>query len=378
MKKRQSNLSKSVGLKDETMDGKQRSSPLEGGLIVPDDGSCLGTDQLNQMEYSFRQWAEATPRHDIHLSRRRILLIFQLIRHTGAKLHEILTLDPYADINIRQRTVSLRSPDNGNREITLTESLVQELDKVLADSDFRDILHRGFAVDPAFVRRKFYERAEACGFPRRLGGPEMIRRARAVELMQHSMPLPAVQKLLGHSSPNLTSAYVSFSDQELQRVTTFFLERETNRTTSARNSFFGKIVSILRGDIQSQVQLIDFSGHTLTALITNDSLKRLDLYPGRLLTAEVKAPWVMVHPGTSGPQCSAENRFPGVVVRINRGQVSCEYVIRIDDHTELCAVLSTEAADNSGIKEGDPAWALFNCFAVILHADQTTVSTSGP
>lgn len=350
------------------MEENQRTSTSQGGMVAPDDGSCLDADQLNQMEHAFRHWVAAASRHDIRLSRRRILLVFLLIRHTGAKLNEILALDPFRDIDIGRRTVSLRVPGDVDRVITLTESLLRELEQALTDPAFRDTLERGFAVDPAFVRRKFYERAESCGFPRRLGGPEMIRRARAVELMQSSMPLPAVQKLLGHSTPNLTSAYVSFSAEELQRVTAFFLERETNRKTSARNSFLGKVESIQRGDIQSQVRLVNPGGHILTALITNDSLERLGLYPGRLLTAEVKAPWVMVQPGASEPQCSAENRFLGVVVRITRGRISSEYAVRIDDGTELCAVLSTESGEQTGIREGEPAWVLFNCFAVILHA----------
>jgi molybdate transport system regulatory protein len=71
-------------------------------------------------------------------------------------------------------------------------------------------------VDPGFVRRKFYERAEACGIAKQLGAPEILRKSRAVELMQKNMPLPAVQMLLGHSTPNLTSSYLSYSEDDIQ------------------------------------------------------------------------------------------------------------------------------------------------------------------
>ena len=125
----------------------------------------------------------------------------------------------------------------------------------------------------------------------------MIRRARAVELMQSNMPLPAVQKLLGHSTPNLTTAYVSFSEEELQRVTKLFVERESTRKTSARNTFFGKIIEIQRGDIQSLISFINLAGFTLTAMITNNSLERLGLQLGWLVTAEVKAPWIILQKG---------------------------------------------------------------------------------
>jgi molybdate transport system regulatory protein len=345
-----------------------------GGIVAsPDDGSCLDTVQLNLLEQAFRRWAEASPRKDVQLSRRRILLVFLLIRHTGAKLNEILALDPFTDIDAARQTVCIRNSDADHqacaREISIAEHLSQEIGKALADPLFRDSLTNLFAVDPAFVRRKFYERAEACGFAKRLGGPEMIRRARAVELMQSNMPLPAVQKLLGHSTPNLTTAYVSFSEEELQRVTKLFVEREASRKTSARNTFFGKITAIQLGDIQSLVSLINHTGYPLLAMITNNSLQRLGLQTGRLVTAEVKAPWVILQRGDLAPSSSAENRFTGVVVRINKGKVSAEYVVSIGNSMELCSVVSASAAKALDLKVGDVVWTQFNCFAVILHAD---------
>jgi len=345
-----------------------------GGIISsPGDGSCLDTVQLNQLEQAFRQWVEASPRSHVQLSRRRILLVFLLIRYTGAKLNEVLALDPFTDIDAAKQTVCIRDLEGGTqtcaREISIAAPLSQEIREALADPRFRDSLTNLFAIDPAFVRRKFYERAEICGFAKRLGGPEMIRRARAVELMQSNMPLPAVQKLLGHSTPNLTSAYFSFSAEELQRITKLFVERESSRKTSARNTFFGKIAEIQRGDIQSLVYLINHAGYPLIAMITNNSLERLGLRSGRLVTAEVKAPWVILQRSDTEPRSSAENRFMGEVILINKGKVSAEYVVSIGNGMELCSVVSTTAAKELNLKVGDSVRTLFNCFAVILNAD---------
>lgn len=345
-----------------------------GGIVSsPGDGACLDTQQLGLLEQSFRQWAEDSPRRDVRLSRRRILLVFLLIRSTGAKLNEILALDPFTDIDPVHQTVCIRDPDNPDRscgrEISIAGPLSQEIGEALADPLFRDSLTNLLAIDPAFVRRKFYQRAEACGFAKRWGGPEMIRRARAVELLQGNMPLPAVQKLLGHSTPNLTTAHVTFSAEELQRVTRLYVERESSRLTSARNTFFGKIIAIQPGDIQSLVGLISHSGHHLTAMITNTSRERLGLQVGRLITAEVKAPWVILQPGAGQGPCSAENRFQGELVRIHRGKVSSEVVVAIGKGMELCAVVSTLDNPVLDLKVGEGLWALFNCFAVILHAE---------
>lgn len=343
---------------------------VPGGIIpTAEEGSCLDAGQLHQLEQSFRKWVDAPARRDVQLSRRRILLIFLLIRYTGAKLSEILALDPFTDIRRQEVRIRTHSPEGADsaRSVSLPEPVAREIERHLADGDFRTILTNLFAIDPAFVRRKFYERAEACGFDKRLAGPEMIRRARAVELMQSNMPLPAVQKLLGHSTPNLTAAHVTYSTEELQRVAQFFLERESSRTSSARNTFYGKISAIKRGDIQAQVSVVNPAGHCITTLITLESLERLTLQVGRLVTAEIKAPWVMVQPGDSEVDSSAENRFRGTVVRIRQGKVISEYVIRLDDGSEICALISTSSHQHLTLHQGDSAWVFFNCFAVILH-----------
>ena len=348
---------------------RQPPQPPLGGLVAaPDDDTCLDAVQLDRLEQSFRQWAAAAGRADVALSRRRILFIFLLIRSTGAKLHEILGLDPGTALDPAGRRLTLGEGES-RRQVPLPEPLAEELATALVDPAFGNASGRTFAVDPAFVRRKFYERAESCGFPRRLGGPECIRRARAVELMQTSMPLPAVQRLLGHASPKPTSAYVSFAPDELERVTDYFLAREAKRKTSARNRFFGKVTTVERGDIQSLVRLVTPAGHALVAVITNDSVDRLGLTAGRLLTAEVKAPWVVLTRSDGQPASSAENQFHGAITGIRRGRVSSEIAVRIDEGTELCAIVSTAGWRQLGLREHDQVRVLFNCFAVILHAD---------
>ncbi|RPH50548.1 MAG: hypothetical protein EHM85_10000 [Desulfobacteraceae bacterium] len=218
-------------------------------------------------------------------------------------------------------------------------------------------------AEPGFVHRKFYERAQNCGFSKRLQGPEIIRKARAMELMQGNMPLPAVQMMLGHSTPNLTSSYVSFSDDEIQQTARIFMEKESMHKTSARNSFFGKIKNIRRGDIQTRIELITIDGHSITTAITNDSVERLGLRQGRIITAEVKSPWVILQSGNTEPACSAENRFKGVIVRIINGKINTECVVRISDATEVCAVVSTTGSLHSKLNEGDEIWVLFSGIA---------------
>jgi molybdate transport system regulatory protein len=175
--------------------------------------------------------------------------------------------------------------------------------------------------------------------------------------------------MLGHSSLDLTASYVSFSDDDMQQVEKYFIEKESHRKTSARNSFFGKISSIERGDIQAKVELTTIGGDTLTTVITNESLARLGLRKGSLITAEVKAPWVILQRSDKEPLTTAENRFLGTVVRINKGEITTEYVVRIADGTELCSIVAPVSAHQMEFQKNDLVWVTFNSFSVVLHSD---------
>jgi len=341
-------------------------------ISTTDADQFLDTARLYRVEQAFREWANASSRTDVRLARRRILLIFLLIRYTGAKLNEVLDLNPVHDIDHKRQCVCFRNADGHGqpfREVQISAAFSRDILAMLADPDFAASIPDTLFIDPAFVRRKFYERTEACGLSKQLGGPEMIRKARGIELMHANMPLQAVQKLLGHSTPNLTSSYVTFSEEEITQVTKYYMEKESSRKTSARNFFFGKIVDLKRGDIQSQVELTTLEGYAITTIITNDSVGRLGLKVGKLITAEVKAPWVDLQRADKQPECSADNRFSGIIERINRGEVNTEYVVRVSDKIEICSVVSTGSSLLLELRKGDTIWALFNCYSVVLHVD---------
>jgi len=336
---------------------------------TPGKETYLDSVQLNQLEQSFRQWREAASRPDVRASRQRILLIFLIIRYAGAKLNEVINLDPSRDFDFEQGFVVLgraRGKSSHRRNVQLPEKLCHEIRTVITDPLLKKEKQDLLKADPGFVRRKFYERAEACGIAKKLGAPEILRKSRAVELMQHNLPLPAVQMMLGHSTPNLTSAFVSFSEDEIQQVTRLIVEKESARKTSARNSFFGKIRTIEQGDIQTRVEIVTLGGHVVTTVITNDSLQRLGLKTGKMITAEVKAPWVMLSKSGHGHACSADNRFKGTVEKITPGAINTEYVVRISDGTELCAMVTSDSSRRLALAEGDETWVLFNSYSVVL------------
>lgn len=338
-----------------------------------DPSRCLDTLQLQRLEESFRLWAESSRKPSLTVSRKRILLIFLLIRYTGARLNEVLSLDPSLDLDCDNHLVRLHKSGSGEaasfREVQIPELLSADIRKLLQDLRFRGLPGKSLGVDPGHVRRKFYERAEATGVPRESGTPEAIRRSRAVELMQSNVPLPVVQKILGHSTPSLAASYVEFSDDEIREVARHFAERENKRKTSARNAFFGKIDTVRVGDVQTIVEMVSLGGVRVCSVITNYSQKRLGLKRGALATAEVKAPWVMLFKGEEVPRCTAENKLCGKVSRITRGRVTTEVVVTIPDGTELCSVITEKSKRSLDIKENDTIWVTFSAFAVVIHTD---------
>jgi molybdate transport system regulatory protein len=348
--------------------------PGHGRLLpVPDSENCLDTKQLQDLEHSFRRWANSSKRQDHRKSRDRILLIFLIIRYTGARLNEVLNLDLLKDFDCDKNTFRFCKRQSGkdsiSREVQIPETISVDIRTMTADSELRWPDHSMFRIDPAHVRRKFYEQAVAIGIHSGMGTPETIRKSRAVELMRSNMPLQVVQKILGHSTPNLAASYVEFSDSEIRQVAGYFADRENRRKTSARNAFFGKINTIRRGDIQTVIEVASLSGSIITSVITSDSLARIGLKPGMLITAEVKAPWVQLCGDETAPRCSAENMFRGTVCRITKNRTTAEIVVRLLDGTELCAVITEKSRRQMDIHDQSVLWAFFDAFAVILHVD---------
>lgn len=333
-----------------------------GAMSVPEGVTCLDTGDLSRLAASFDDWVRAARRPDVAAARNRVRLVFLLLRHTGARLGEVLALDLDRDLDAPGRRVFLGDP--ARREVALPDFLAAELERSRGAADARLL-----RLDQGHVRRKFYERALALSLPRDLVNPSAIRRSRAIELLREGVPVPVVQRMLGHSTGGLTAAWVEVSDEDRRLIERRVLEREGKRTTSARNAFFGPITAIRRGDIQSEIELRSLCGQTVCSVITTGSLTALGLKVGRYVTAEIKAPWLVVSPGPGGPPTSAANRFVGAVERVGRGRLTSEIIVRLRGGTRLCAVVTTRGAEALALEPGQSAVVECTAFAVILRVD---------
>jgi molybdate transport system regulatory protein len=334
--------------------------------LTPSSKKALDLVQLGKLEKTFRTWATSTPGKKRQLSRLRVLLVFLIIRYTGARLNEVLTLN-VADFDLKGRRIRFRKEEEADgREVQIPKQLVDDLKSALPLlGQSGEVLN----VDAAHVRRRCYDRAEDAGIPRELGTPEAIRKSRAVELLQSNVPLPVVQRIMGHSTPALAASYVSFSEEDIRRVERFHLELEAKHKTSARNRFFGKIEKVQLGDVQASIEMAAVDGHRVVSVVTSHSQKQLGLKAGSLIAAEVKAPWVIIYKGEDAPKCTAENQFMGSVTKISQGKVNSEIVVRISEGTELCSILTERSRQKLQIKEGDTVWAVFNAASVVINVE---------
>ncbi len=142
--------------------------------------------------------------------------------------------------------------------------------------------------------------------------------------------------------------------------------RRINMKTSARNQLFGKIDKIVKGAVNSEVELDIGDGNKIAAVITNDSVESLGFEVGEEAYAIIKASWIIISK-EKPKKISARNVLETKVTAVIPGAVNSEVKMSIADKT-LAAVITNEAMGELKIKEGDKVYAIFKASNVILGA----------
>ena len=143
------------------------------------------------------------------------------------------------------------------------------------------------------------------------------------------------------------------------------LIRRFDMKTSARNQFSGKVQSLKRGPVNTEVILDIGGGDSLAAIITSDSAENLGLAEGSEACALIKAPWVIVTTETT-MKTSARNRLCGKVARCVEGAINTEVVIELPGGKLVVAMITNESAKDMELAEGKAACALIKASHVIL------------
>lgn len=145
------------------------------------------------------------------------------------------------------------------------------------------------------------------------------------------------------------------------------LLRRITLRSSARNQFVGTVSRIVADSVDARVYMAVDSDHEIEAHVTADSVKRLDLVPGREVIALVKAPAVSLLTGKFKSSADT-NYMAGVVSRINKGPVNSEIVldVALARVRHVTAIITTASATALGLKVGSQVTAAFQASSAIL------------
>lgn len=365
---------------------------------VPEGVKLLDEQQLAMLEESFRIWKAEAMGTQSEASRTRIWLLFQLLRHTAARLGEVQSIALHRDIDTSSMVVRL-THHGREREVPLPRKLCREI-ACFCDSPLSSTLgEQPFAVDQGYVRRLFYARADVCSIPRELATPRVLRTTRAVELLRSGVPLAVVTEVLGQASAALTAVLQSYSSGD-RNIIIRRLVMDAAENSSARNSFRGTIQHITTDAIMAEVRFCTASGRHLAAVITVESLRSLGLELGCRVEATVKAPYVHVRlcperidmasqkalRVVSGiatvsdvPLCAvtpeldasstAANSFYAYIVHVRSSGVMAEILGQAEDGTLLCALVADSDRKAAGISLENKSLAEFSFkpLSVVLH-----------
>lgn len=335
---------------------------------VSDQVSYLEPLQLQTLEEAFSAWKDSAKRSDSVLGRTRIWMVFQLLRHTGARLGEILSLDDTACFDPSGPAVII-TRDGRTRRVPLPDDVHDALSSILESPLAAGLRGTFLHIDPGYFRRICYARGKECDLSKDQVCPKALRNTRAVEMLRSGVPITIVRDVLGQSSLDLTANFQQFSEGDVHSIVNAAHQSMRGRT-SARNSFVGHITEVRKDPVMAEVNLVTRSGIELSAVITTHSLHNLRLRKGSPVIATVKAPLVNVLRAEDTPSGSARNRLVATVLRIAESPVLSEVIGRLDDGAEVCALISSQSAEELGLRPDDRVEFWFKALSVVLNTVQ--------
>jgi integrase len=212
---------------------------------------------------------------------------FLLLRHTGMRIGEA--------VDLAFDCLHISGPDQWRIHVPLGKLKTERM--VPIDSFTRDLVHRlrfFRGLDPSpqdgrllarpvsrqtlirQLRSYLYEVSAAAGIPGHIV-PHQLRHTYASEMLRCGVDLPALMKVLGHASPEMTMVYLDIALTDLQRE--FELARSHSphvapppRTppSSIRSGFGGLVESLLTAQ-----HVVEMYRRTLTDRTARRSLERL-------------------------------------------------------------------------------------------------------
>lgn len=136
---------------------------------------------------------------------------------------------------------------------------------------------------------------------------------------------------------------------------------------SARNQLNCEIVSIKSGAVSSEIVAKLSSSQTLSAVITLESEKNLNLNIGKKVVFIFKAPAVVLAKADCDDlKLSEKNQLIGEVVSVKIGSVNAEIVLALGNDQTLSSIITKESAMSLKIGVGDKMKAIIKASNIII------------
>lgn len=135
---------------------------------------------------------------------------------------------------------------------------------------------------------------------------------------------------------------------------------------SARNMFAGTVTKVVKGAVNTEVDLTLKGGDKIAAVITNESVEKLGLKEGKEAFSIIKANWVIIGKELHTVKMSTRNILCGTVAKVTEGAVNAEVELKLAGGSMLTAIITNESVHSLGLKAGEHACAAFKASSVIL------------
>jgi len=133
---------------------------------------------------------------------------------------------------------------------------------------------------------------------------------------------------------------------------------------STRNQWKGTVKSITVGVVNSEIKIALTETVVVIAIITNGSVKSLDLKVGDEVFALVKASEVIL--GYEIGQISARNVFTGQVSELLLGAVNAEVTVDLGGGATVTSIITKSSAERLGITSGKTISAIVKASSVMI------------
>lgn len=208
----------------------------------------------------------------------------------------------------------------------------------------------------------------------------------AVEIMNNLAGQPMVERQhggVGGGGTTLTAKgkQLLATHQQLQAMQAMWMDsiqdmdaqvlpmmRRLTLRTSARNTFYGKIIAIQSDGVEAQVKLALQGQDALVVTVTDQSVQRMRLQVGGNAWALIKSTWVILAP-IGKQQVSADNCLYGTVKQVQDNEIDCEVVLQLTGGNTLTSVVTQQSLHALNITEGQSLCAFIQSNHIILGSD---------